>query len=54
MKKLRDYFEIKKMTQTTEVALRKNEVKIVSQLTTYLTDIYQAKGVENPNVKVVL
>jgi len=43
MRKLRDYFEIQKLTQTTESALRKNEKQIVSQLTTYLTNIYKAK-----------
>ena len=52
MRKLRDYFEIQKLTQTTESALRKNEKQIVSQLTTYLTNIYKAKWVENPTVNV--
>jgi hypothetical protein len=53
MKKLREFFEIKKLTYTTEMSLRKNENKIITQLTSYFKNIYNAKWVENPYINLV-
>lgn len=50
MKKLREYFEIKKLTHTSEMALRKNEKKIISQLRKHLKDVYKSKWIDEPSI----
>jgi hypothetical protein len=43
MEKLREYFEIKKLTQMSLTALKKNEDKIVKQLENYFKNIFLSK-----------
>ncbi len=52
LEKLREYFEIKKLTKVSVVALKKSEDKIVKQLETYLKDIIHKKWMDESNITV--
>jgi len=54
LEKLKEYFEIKKLTSLSITALKKSETKIVKQLENYLTDILNKKWFENPIINIIV
>jgi len=53
LEKLKEYFEIKKLTNISETAIRKSEVKIIKQLWDYLKDVLNQKWINNSVINII-
>jgi len=52
LEKLKEYFEIKKLTKLSITALQKNEIKVIDQLKNYFKGILEKKWINNTNINV--